>query len=216
MSVKKPVYVVDIEGNVSYTPMGSKIRCITEKTISGVYIIKCASNGKVYVGASGDILRRLSLHRRRLRAGIHVSKELQKDFNKFGEGAFYFATLDLTENLTEREQYYCDKLQANKKEFGYNKRAKVDSNKGNKVVISPATRAKLSLANKGKTPKNLEEIRKLILTRVALYEDGRFVKEFSSQREAARETGIDYRRINNNLRRGLNIVSHPNFSFKYV
>lgn len=71
---------------------------------SGAYMISCIASGKVYVGSSGDIRKRMEVHIRTLRAGRHVNSELQADFDLHGENKFSFSVLDVVKNKRDRLQ----------------------------------------------------------------------------------------------------------------
>lgn len=53
---------------------------------SRVYVITYLPTGKKYVGRTTNLKDRIQLHMSALRCGRHSSKELQKDYNKFGGG----------------------------------------------------------------------------------------------------------------------------------
>lgn len=184
---------------------------------SGVYLIRNKVNNLVYVGASARVNARIADHFRNLRGNRHHSSNLQNAFNEYGEEAFEFILLEETQNLEEREQYWCDHYKANNSQFGYNVRISVNTNKGNKVQISAETRDKISKANSGKIPVNLETIRKMVFKPVALYVDGRCIEIYSNQREAARKTGIHHCTINNQARGfSKSIRGYPNYKFVYI
>lgn len=68
---------------------------MTTKKLSGIYTITNRSNGKVYIGESLDIYRRWhDEHIPQLRKNSHYNKELQKDFNEYGEDNFNFEILE--------------------------------------------------------------------------------------------------------------------------
>lgn len=80
----------------------------------GIYIIKNICNNKVYVGRSTNIENRYNMHLSVLRRGKGY-KELQKDYNTFGEKSFYYEVLEVIEDvdkLKEREDFYIDKYDA--------------------------------------------------------------------------------------------------------
>lgn len=79
-----------------------------KKKISGVYIIKCIANGKIYVGSSNDIARRWSCHLSLLKSGKHTNKALQEDFDTYGIDRISFRIKEecLQKDLYERELYY--------------------------------------------------------------------------------------------------------------
>lgn len=61
--------------------------------LSTAYRIVCFRNGRVYVGITVDFEKRRSQHLSNLRGGKH-NREIQKDYNEFGEDAFYFEILE--------------------------------------------------------------------------------------------------------------------------
>ena len=87
----------------------------------GIYQIRNAVNGKVYVGSSVNLINRRAEHFRQLRKNIHHNIKLQYSYNKHGEPSFVFEVVefvDKPEDLISREQYWIDKLEAVNK--GYN------------------------------------------------------------------------------------------------
>lgn len=89
---------------------------------SGVYQIKCKSNGKIYIGSALDIRVRCEQHRRSLRRGDHSNHHLQAAWKKFGEGDFEYTVLEITDKASrvEQEQYWLDLKQSYIKELGFN------------------------------------------------------------------------------------------------
>jgi group I intron endonuclease len=85
-----------------------------------VYCITCTPNGKFYVGASSDFHERINRHGSSLKSGNHHCKEMQLDYDKYGEAAFEATILELAEAtlLPERELFWMNKLNAI--EHGYN------------------------------------------------------------------------------------------------
>lgn len=57
---------------------------------SGIYSIYCKVTDKYYVGQSIEIEERLNHHKSRLRNGKHKIRDLQRDFDKYGEDNFIF------------------------------------------------------------------------------------------------------------------------------
>ena len=60
----------------------------------GVYRISSTANGKALIAASRDLPAALNRHRAQLRMGVHPNRQLQADWNAFGDDAFSFETLD--------------------------------------------------------------------------------------------------------------------------
>lgn len=79
---------------------------------SGIYSIKHIATGRVYVGSASNISKRWSRHRKDLRSNQHSNKHLQAAWNKYGETAFVFEVIELTNDLTQREQFWIDNLHA--------------------------------------------------------------------------------------------------------
>ena len=68
-----------------------KLYIMTMNKISGIYTITNKVTGKLYIGESLDIYRRWNdEHIPQLRKNCHYNKELQNDFNKYGEENFRF------------------------------------------------------------------------------------------------------------------------------
>lgn len=88
--------------------------------IIGIYSISNGSNGKKYIGASKDVLVRLSNHKKLLAQGVHQNKEMQHDFYTCRQD-FEFEVLEVCEEkeLKEKEDYYMDLYNTNEKN-GYN------------------------------------------------------------------------------------------------
>lgn len=136
---------------------------------SGVYAIRNAANGNVYIGSAVNISRRWREHRHQLNRGKHTSPILRAAWQKYGTSAFVFEVVEYVDNrsmLIEREQHWIDALRP-----AYNvvrhvrsamlgrthseeTKAKIArANLGNKSaagrVLSAESRAKLSASAKG-------------------------------------------------------------------
>jgi group I intron endonuclease len=92
------------------------------KGISGVYALFNYNTGKVYVGSSKDIGKRIRRHFHDLKSGKHFSHHIQKSWKAHGEQAFSFCLVEETpvENITVREQFFLDLWQASDSKKGYN------------------------------------------------------------------------------------------------
>lgn len=116
--------------------------------VSGVYIIRNTSNGKVYVGKSVDVYDRWCHHRQRLRRGIHANRHLQGAWDLHGSDSFVFEVVEEAprEKLPSFEEAWMGRLQATDREHGYNLDRTTPSGK----AMSPETRARIGAANRGK------------------------------------------------------------------
>ena len=89
---------------------------------SGIYQIKCTSNGKFYIGSAVDMHDRCEHHRSSLRRGDHPNAHLQAAWNKYGEENFEYTALELTSrsSLLQVEQNWLDKTKSFKSDVGFN------------------------------------------------------------------------------------------------
>lgn len=118
-------------------------------TTSGVYLITCTANGRIYVGSSVNIPKRWRDHKSRLNKGTHSNLHLQRAWDKHGQEAFTFTVLErcTRDVLLEREQHFLDTLRPFE-EQGFN--IAIDAKLPTLGrPVSPETRAKISAANKG-------------------------------------------------------------------
>lgn len=79
--------------------------------MTGIYQILNVSNGKRYVGSTGqEFYQRWNEHRYRLRGGKHPNTHLQNAWNKYGEKAFRFLKIRECEEdqLLAEEQWFLD------------------------------------------------------------------------------------------------------------
>jgi hypothetical protein len=60
----------------------------------GVYQIRNLANEKVLVGTASDLPGIINRHKFALRMGSHQNRQLQADWNEFGEDGFAFEVLD--------------------------------------------------------------------------------------------------------------------------
>ena len=73
----------------------SKLYIMTTNKVSGVYTITNRTTDRLYIGESLDIYRRWhDEHIPQLRKNSHYNRELQNDFNKYGEENFSFEVLE--------------------------------------------------------------------------------------------------------------------------
>lgn len=87
---------------------------MSERGKSGIYVITNTFNGKRYVGQAASIGDRWLTHKSQLNRGRHLSRHLQKAWNKYGADSFTFSVLEYvaaeTAALTQREQAWMDEF----------------------------------------------------------------------------------------------------------
>jgi len=76
-----------------------------------IYGIRNSVNGKIYIGQTKDINKRMTRHRSRLRKNKHFNKPLQEDFNKYGYNNFTLENIEKIEDgnrelLKKRETFW--------------------------------------------------------------------------------------------------------------
>ncbi|GGE68420.1 GIY-YIG nuclease family protein [Priestia taiwanensis] len=100
------------------------------KTEAGIYQIKNTKNGKIFIGSTRNI-KTLNGKRFELKAGASYNKELQREWNEYGEDAFVIEMVEtikvdeekypnLKKELEKLEEKWLEKLQPFG-EHGYNK-----------------------------------------------------------------------------------------------
>ena len=67
------------------------------KTDMGIYVVRCNSNNKCYVGTAQNLKGRINSAKFSLGLGSHPNKELQKEWKNFGEANFTIDILDTLE-----------------------------------------------------------------------------------------------------------------------
>ncbi|MHB8871685.1 MAG: NUMOD3 domain-containing DNA-binding protein [Candidatus Doudnabacteria bacterium] len=125
---------------------------------TGVYLIFCIENKRVYVGSSATvrgIAHRFLHHRSALRKNNHRNSHLQNSWNKYGESAFLFAPIEYVspEFCIEREQFWIIRLRPS-----FNIAQVACSNLG--IKRTEEFKLKCSIAKKGKkhTPEHIAKI----------------------------------------------------------
>ena len=138
---------------------------------SGIYKIENLVNGYNYIGSAKNLSNRWGNHRRDLIRGIHTNKHLQNAWKLYGQNNFRFVVIEECEvhNLLEREQFFIDTVKpeynicaiagnstgikhtdAARRNMSIAHKNQISWNKGKK--LSEETKAKMSIAHKGKPP----------------------------------------------------------------
>lgn len=76
----------------------------------GVFQIRNKTNDKVFVDSSTNVPGKINRHMFSLKAGLHKSKSLQTEWNKHGEDAFTFETLEPVEPRDDQNYDYAADL----------------------------------------------------------------------------------------------------------
>ena len=134
-------------------------------TCSGIYAIKCKTNGKLYIGQARNIPIRKSAHFSSLRGGYHQNEHLQAAFNLLGESCFEFMVLEYAgeSELDCKEISWIAKSNSDNPDHGYNlqtggckypRHSKLTLEKMSRLRrgfrISEETKEKISRAHRGK------------------------------------------------------------------
>jgi group I intron endonuclease len=119
---------------------------IKHKNVCGIYAIKNKVNGKVYIGKSVNIHRRMKTHITNLNRSVtdQENEHLIRSWHKHGKENFeYEIVCECTiDELKEKELFYIQEYESTNRDKGYNFR--IDSEGG--MIPLESTRKKLSLA----------------------------------------------------------------------
>lgn len=77
-----------------------KLQYKLRKPDMGIFMIRCSVTGKCYLQTAGDLKAAINGAKARLGGGLlpcgnHPCRELQKEWNEYGEGCFSFEILEL-------------------------------------------------------------------------------------------------------------------------
>ncbi len=103
----------------------------------GIYQIKNTMNGKIFIGSAKDLHGIINSNKFQLKNGSHFNKEMQNDYNQFGEDKFVFEVLDYLKPKEDQNYNYSKELKVLEEmwlekllpynEKGYNKRRGIKS-----------------------------------------------------------------------------------------
>lgn len=122
------------------------MRANKEDQKCGIYCIKNIINGKIYIGKSKNIYKRIHQHLYDLRNNRikNENSYLLRSWYKYGNENFEYFVLEFleeNENLVkERELYWMNKLNSLNREFGYNLRQDSSTN----MITNVETSLKIS------------------------------------------------------------------------
>jgi len=160
----------------------------------GVYAIKNTVNGKMYIGST-----KRSFHSRKTRhlGGLlmnnHFNNHLQKAFNKYGIESFVFEILEICDKAecVFRESFLIDKYKTYNRKYGYNKSPVIPYKHGFKHSKENIEAKSNYKKEKAKKITAFESDERGLPTPVNVYDlNGKFIKNFNSQREACMELNM--------------------------
>lgn len=118
--------------------------------IVGVYTITCTANGRVYVGSSIDVQRRLRQHINMLLRNGHDNTHIQRAWNKYGAAVFLFEIAErcsAADELLETERRWIKRLDAVSN--GFNQKVNPASSLGVKWSDEAKQRHSTTMQGKG-------------------------------------------------------------------
>lgn len=87
-----------------------------------VYALKHNPTGKIYVGCSKNVERRINEHIKQLRSGVHNVKKMQDDFNEYGNDYSYYILFEAYASYDAfmMEKHFMSLLDSRDPNKGYN------------------------------------------------------------------------------------------------
>lgn len=189
-----------------------------DKEFSGIYKLECDCYNYTYIGSTYSKFRlRWNQHSHELINNKHGNSHLQRAFNKH-KCNWKFSIVEIISNrddILNRERYWISEYESMGVKL-FNQRKVED----NLFTHDEETKKKISdrLKNKKKgiKPSNYEELRRNWLRPILEYEDGIFIREYESIKEAGEILKVDRRYIWNILKgRVRRIRNFPNKVWKY-
>jgi hypothetical protein len=101
----------DKEGRNGMDKSAAKKEYKETKRPMGVYRIRNTRNNKSYVGFDRDWSARINRHKAELKFGSHRNRELQEEWNSFGESSFQFEVLDELDHKEDSQTSAIEELQ---------------------------------------------------------------------------------------------------------
>lgn len=156
----------------------------------GIYKIENKVNGKVYIGSSANLSRRLYEHRRLLRNGVHRNAHLQSAWIQYGEESFDLRVIELTAvDALFYERKWIAAFRSAERDFGYNIAVDTQANQLG-LKRSPQTCALIGaskIGNKNRLGKSLpQEVREQIAKKLR----GRRASQATKDKLSAMRKGV--------------------------
>lgn len=138
--------------------------------ISGIYIITCLVNGRIYVGSAKKFGVRFNTHNRTLLNRTHHNSLLQRAWDKYGPDAFEWKVLETVSDLADlacREQHYLDLLEACGPK-GYNLYPTARSALGSRHSVQTKARMAVSARRRKPSPARTAHLMSLAQERIGV------------------------------------------------
>ena len=200
-----------------------------KRGVIGIYIIKNAANGKVYIGQSVDVEYRICNHFSCLKHNRHDNEHMQRSYNADPDAFSWELLCECKESeLDEREIQYIKDYNSTDPQYGYNRsyggqqyhratsetRRKMSESKKGKKFTEEHCR-KIGLANSRR--RLSEETKRKIASHhdkaILQYSlDGEFIMRHESVKAAAEYVGLKSR---NSIRNVINGICEQSAGFKW-
>lgn len=103
-SGRKVIFLLNYKNNMK-TRKEIKIEYKEQKFELGVFEIRNKIENKIFIDSSNNIPAKFNRHKFQLNAGLHPNKEMQEDWNKYGEINFEFNVIEEIEQKDEIRDY---------------------------------------------------------------------------------------------------------------
>lgn len=153
---------------------------------TGIYAIVNIANGKMYIGKSENIYRRMIEHLSKIKRKI-ANRYLLQDWNKYGKDKFRYTIIEhcSKEELHRRECFWVLKLKTLNREYGYN----LEIIDNDRTVVSKETSDKIKKSLKeyysnNKVPKELIVDHAIKISKYSILQfdmNMNFIQEFPSK-----------------------------------
>ena len=148
---------------------------------TGIYLIHCSGNDKIYIGSAVNLYKRMLEHKRMLRMNKHHSAYAQNSYDKYGIDTFRFYVIRecLRVERKDIEDVYI------KKYFGFKVMLNmINGARGTDgMKFTPERIAKIVAANLGRIPHNkgckMEDDQKRLLSQIHLHKTGKLIDVYS-------------------------------------
>lgn len=200
-----------------------------KRGVIGIYIIKNAANGKVYIGQSVDVEYRICNHFSCLKHNRHDNEHMQRSYNADPDAFSWELLCECKESeLDEKEIQYIKDYNSTDPQHGYNRsyggqqyhratletRRKMSESKKGKKFTEEHCR-KIGLANSRRrlseeTKRKIASHRRKAVLQYSL--DGEFIMRHESVKAAAEYVGLKSR---NSIRNVINGICEQSAGFKW-